>query len=223
MPARETPVRWTPAVFAAAEALLCGVKASVAAVREATGLSSGGSTNALQILTKLGLINASAARGRGSARKVDDADQLLNAYAAAVAARKSGPFIQVGVTWRDVADGLREAGKKWEKARIDWVATGAAAASVIAPYLTSVNTADVYVGADTIAALEAAAVAATLRPIEGGRLTLRPFPTVAARRLAEVVEGLRVAPWPRVYADLRTTGVRGEEAAEHLWEVRRGR
>ena len=223
VPARETPVRWTPAVFAAAEALLCGVKASVAAVREATGLSSGGSTNALQILTKLGLINASAARGRGSARKVDDADQLLNAYAAAVAARKSGPFIQVGVTWRDVADGLREAGKKWEKARIDWVATGAAAASVIAPYLTSVNTADVYVGADTIAALEAAAVAATLRPIEGGRLTLRPFPTVAARRLAEVVEGLRVAPWPRVYADLRTTGVRGEEAAEHLWEVRRGR
>ncbi|MGD0836257.1 MAG: hypothetical protein ABSB49_06400, partial [Polyangia bacterium] len=29
--------------------------------------------------------------------------------------------------------------------------------------------------------------------------------------------------WPRVYADLRHTGVRGEEAAEHLREIVRGR
>jgi hypothetical protein len=56
-------------------------------------------------------------------------------------------------------------------------------------------------------------------PIEGGRLTLRPFPTVAVRRLAETIDGLRVAPWPRVYVDLLSAGVRGEEAAEHLREV----
>ena len=31
-----------------------------------------------------------------------------------------------------------------------------------------------------------------------------------------VVGGQRLAVWPRVFSDLRTIGVRGEEAAEHL-------
>ncbi len=110
-------------------------------------------------------------------------------------------------------------GKRWDRARVAWAATGTVAAHVIAPYLTWVSSGDVYVGADTIAGLEAAATRVDLRPIEGGRLTLRPFPTVTARSLADVKEGLRVAPWPRVYADLRGVGVRGEEAAEHLREV----
>lgn len=48
---------------------------------------------------------------------------------------------------------------------------------------------------------------------------LRPFPTVAVPRLVQWVGGVAVAPWPRVYADLRPTGVRGEESAEHLAEV----
>jgi hypothetical protein len=93
---------------------------------------------------------------------------------------------------------------------------------VLAPYLTLFSTAAVYVDADSVLGLEAAAQAAGLRPIEGGRVTLRPFPTVTTRRLAGEEGGLRVAPWPRVYADLRETGVRGEEAAEHLREVMRG-
>jgi hypothetical protein len=48
---------------------------------------------------------------------------------------------------------------------------------------------------------------------------LRSFPTLAIPRLAERVQDVVVAPWPRVYADLRPLGVRGEEAAEHLAEV----
>jgi hypothetical protein len=45
---------------------------------------------------------------------------------------------------------------------------------------------------------------------------------VTSRRLATTEEELRVVPWPRVFADLRAIGVRGEEAAEHLREVVRG-
>ena len=86
----------------------------------------------------------------------------------------------------------------------------------MAPLVSRVSTTTVYVNAATRLDLEAVAEAARLRPIEGGRLTLKPFPTVTTDRLATAVDNLRVAPWPRVFTDLQTLGVRGEEAAEHL-------
>ena len=156
---------------------------------------------------------------RASARRVADQDRLLDVYASAVDAAPPSISLQVGVTWRDTIDGVVRTGAKWDKAKVAWAVSGAVAASVIAPHLTMVNSADVFVDAFTIPGLEAAVAAAGLRPIDGGRLTLRPFPSVTARRLATRVDGLMVAPWPRVFADVRTVGVRGEEAAEHLKEV----
>ena len=215
----EKPVRWTPSVLAATEALLCGTRATVVATEEATGLSTGSCTNALRVLTDLGLLMAGAKRGRGSARRIPDYDALLDAYALAAEAQPKTVNLSVGVTWRDPLEGLAVLGKKWKRAAIDWAVTGAVAGSLIAPYLTAVTSAEVYIGGVTIAGLEAVAREAGLRPIEGGRLVLRSFPTVTTARLGETVEGLRVAPWPRVFVDLRRSGVRGEEAAEHLREV----
>ncbi|MDQ1495367.1 MAG: hypothetical protein QOG69_1850 [Actinomycetota bacterium] len=219
----ESPKRWTPSVIAVAEALLCGTKATVSATEAATGLSNGSCTTALRVLTDLGLLEADAGRGRDWARRVADADRLLDGYAAAVEAVLLSSSLQVGVTWQDSIAGLAATGEKWDKAKIEWASTGTVAATLLAPYLSAVTGADVYVDADTILGLEAVAAAAKLRPIEGGRLTLRPFPTVTAQRLATVIDGVRVAPWPRVYADVRTVGVRGEEAAEHLREAMHGR
>ncbi len=216
------PPRWTPAGLAVAEALLCGGKATVSAVRQTTGLSAGGAANALRSLGDLGLLGALARRGRNSGRSVPDADRLLDEYAAAAAAMAPVPALTVGVTWRDLVAGLSRTGEQWSNTGILWAATGSLAAMILAPYLTTVTTADVYVDRDTIPALESVASQAGLRPIEGGRLTLRPFPTVTTKRLAVNQDGLRVAPWPRVYADLRVVGVRGEEAAEHLRRVIRG-
>ena len=217
------PKRWTRSVIAVGEALLCGTKATVAATEAATGLSNGSCTTALRVLTDIGLLEADAGRGRDSARRVADRDRLLDAYASAVEAAPASISLQVGVTWRDTIDGVVLTGAKWDKAKVVWASTGAVAATVIAPHLTTVNAADVYVDAETILGLEAAAAAAGLRPIEGGRLTLRPFPSVTVRRLATRVDGLRVAPWPRVFADVRIVGVRGEDAAEHLRELMHGR
>jgi len=217
------PLRWTPTALAVAEALLCGTKATVGAVEQSTGLSTGSCATALRVLTEFGLLAADAARGRESARRVADVDGFLDAYAAAAAARPPRARLEVGVTWRDVLVGLSQTGRKWDRAGIAWAATGTAASLVTAPFLTSSGAAVVYVDAATVAELQAVAEKAGLRPIDGGRLTLLPFPTVTARLLAEEVDGVRVAPWPRVYADLRPTGVRGEEAAEHLREVVRGR
>ena len=218
-PATQKPPHWTPAVLAVAEALLCSGGTTVSAMQDISGLSAGACTNALRTLTDLGLLSAAARRGRNSARRIDDLDQLLDNYATAAAAMMSPVALTVGVAWRDCVAGVREIGRHWDNERIPWAATGTVAASVIAPYLTRVATGQVYVDRMTIAGLEWVASIADLRPIEGGRLTLRPFPTVTSKLLAPVRDGLRVAPWPRVYSDLRLVGVRGEEAAEHLREL----
>jgi hypothetical protein len=125
----------------------------------------------------------------------------------------------VGVIWSDPIEGLRQTGAVWDRANTQWAATGAAAAAVLGPYQTLVTMTEVYVGAETAVGLEDVARKANLRPLDGGRLMLRPFPTLAVSRLAERLQDVVVAPWARVYADLRPLGVRGEEAAEHLAEV----
>jgi len=213
------PPRWTPSVIGTAEALILGTRPTVAEVERRTGLSVGSATNALAALTTLGLLQSDAARGRESAREVTDRSRLLDAYAEAAVARTPALSLRVGTAGRDLIDELTSLGKGWDAEGVAWAATGAAAASVLGPYLSEVGGLDVFVDAPTPATLDSLAERSGLRPIEGGRVLLRPFPTPVTRRLCGTESGLRVAPWPRVYADLRITGVRGEEAAEHLREV----
>jgi len=215
--------RWIPSVIGVVEALLVGVRATVSSTVEATGLSTGSCTGALKVLTHLGFLEAEASRGRESSRRIVDPDKLLDAYAAAVKAAPRPPSLRVGVVWRDIPAELTALGLRWDEAGVAWAASGVVAASVIAPHLTTVTAAEVYVEACSPADLMAIAGRAGLKPIEGGRLTLNSFPTDTTRRLAKTMEGLRVAPWPRIYVDLQAAGVRGEEAAEHLREVVRGR
>lgn len=213
------PPGWAPATLAIAEALLCGTPATVEEVVAATGLSTGSCSNGLRALTELGLLTANAKRGRGSGRRVENADQLLAAYAIAAESLRVPLCLRVGVDWPDAIVGLVEAGRRWTTARVSWVATGTVAASAIAPQLKAPGATEVYVDADTIARLETIAADANFRPAASGSLTLRPVPTVSVRRLATDVGGLRVAPWPRVYVDLRSVGATGEEAAEKLLEI----
>ncbi len=142
---------------------------------------------------------------------------LLDAYAAAVAAVPARFSQRVGTTWRNPIPGATEAGRTWTGLNVAWAATGALSAAAVAPLLTQVSPMVIYLEAPSLPALTAAA--AGLPPIEGGRLTVQPFPGVVTRRLAQTLDsGLGTVPWPRAYADLRPTGVRGEEAAEHLAE-----
>lgn len=211
--------RWTPSVMAITEAILSGVKATVSDTASATGLSEGSCTNALRFLTNQGLIESTAMRGPKSARRIKDERKLIDAYVSAVEKTPLSLSLQVGIVGRDPVSELVEIGKRWHKAGIGWTSTGLIAANEIAPLLTSISSAEVYVSAKTIIGLEAIARKAELVPIEGGRLTLRPFPTIAVRTMSREVSGIQVAPWVRVYADLLRVGVRGEDAAEHLLEV----
>lgn len=224
--AESTPVRpqrWTPGFVSVAEAILCGIDATVAATANATGLSTGTCTNALRMLTDVGLLETDAERGRGAGRRVVDRDVLLAAYADAATALSSPDQIAVGVTWRDPVQGLIDLAPRLATQHIRWAATGAAAAAVMAPLLTNVGTTVLYVDASTVPSLEMVARSVNLKPIEGGRLVLRPSPIGWTDNSRSLIDGIYVAAWPRVYVDLRSTGVRGEEAAEHLVEVCRDR
>ena len=77
--------------------------------------------------------------------------------------------LQMGVTWREPVEGLIEIGRSWDKDGIAWAATCALAALVIAPHLTSVSSAEVYVEATSLAGLASVGEAAGFRPIRGGR------------------------------------------------------
>lgn len=218
----DKPAGWTPAVLGVTEALLTGTRPTVASTTAATGLSTSTCSEALKALTELGLLEATVHRGPNSARRVPDPQRLLRAYADAVVFLQPRPELRIGVLWRDPVAGLAAIGRSWDHSKFRWAATGAAAAAVLAPLLTSVETAEVLVEATDTADLERAARRAGAEPMEGGRLLLRPFTTPATARLATVIDGIRIAPWPRVFADLRTIGVRGEEAAEHLEEAMHG-
>jgi len=213
---REVNGGWTPAVVGVAEAVLAGVKPTVSATHEATGLSVGACTKALRVLTDMHHLEAGARRGPQSGREMTNRDSLLDAYVAAAHGMEPSGSLSVGVSWRDPVEGLVELGSRWDEAGVSWVATGLVAAAVVAPLVTSIGTADVYVVGSTMAELDAAAAAVGLRPIEGGRLVLSPLPTQTTLALSTVVEDVRVAPWPRLVADLRRSGVRGEEAAEQV-------
>jgi hypothetical protein len=213
------PARWTPVVASVAEALLCGVKPTTSATSDATGHSLSSTAYALFVLADLGLLSADAPRGPRSGRRVADPAHLLAEYADAAPLLRPEAELRCGVIWREPTLMLAHFAELMDEQGTRWAATGSLASLVLAPYLTDVGEGEVYIDAETMPALVNVSRRARLEPMEGGRLVLRPFPTNASMRLAVDVDGIKVAPWPRVYADLHLVGVRGEEAAEHLREV----
>ena len=139
----------------------------------------------------------------------------------AAAARLRSPLsIRVGTLWRDPAAGVVMTGRLWTAAGVRWSATGALTADVLAPLLTQVSPMEIYLEAHSLAELRAAALKVDLAESGGGRLLLRPFPSPAgASPSSEIDPGFWSVPWPRAFADLRDTGARGEDAADHLREV----
>ena len=211
---------WRPATTAVCEALLTGSSATVAAVHRRTGLAMSTVATALKFLETQKLLHAEASRGPGAARTVLDRSALLETYAAAAIRLRSPLSVRVGSLWRDPIAGITALGDLWSSAGVQWAVTGALTAEVLAPLLTQLSPMEMYIDARTIAELRLAVLKAGLREVGGGRLLLRPFPSPAGAALStEIRPGFWSVPWPRAFADLRATGVRGEEAADHLREV----
>ena len=208
---------WTKSVLGAAEAILVGTTPTVDSVAHATGLSHGALSSALRFLTQEGLLTASAARGRNAARRVDSHETLLGAYASAALSHRQSPSLVAGVLWNDPIHDAADLGAALSERGTPWAATGPLAAAAMAPFQTEIAPLEMYVaGTATVGQLHLLAMELGLRPIDGGRLTLRAFPLETTARLSASVGGLICVPWPRVFVDLQRAGVRGEDAAEHL-------
>ena len=216
----DAKVGWRAGTLAVCEALLGGCATpTVASVVQATELSPSTVAAALKFLEHDGHLASDAARGRESARRITDRDALIDAYAAAASRLRTPMSLRVGVLWRDPLAGAADLGRQLSAAGMPWAATSALAAAVLAPIQTEVAPLEIYVAAKAPSDLRRAANVARLTEMDGGRLLLRPFPTPAGPALTtDLAAGLRSVLWPRAYADLRTTGVRGEDAAEHLRE-----
>jgi len=217
-PDRRPQDKWTQSAVAAAEVILSGHKVTVEEIHKVSGYSWGSCMNALKFLQNEGLLTATAERGRDSARKVENKKKLLAAYTEARINKKPTIELVVGVVWNDPVMGLERLGKVFDNNGTAWAATGMLASAILAPIITEFGSYQVYVEAKDMTDLELIAKNANLKPLKGGRLTLVGYPK-DLKGLVLYKNGIRVAPWPRVYADLMTTGVRGEEAAEHLEEV----
>lgn len=216
----DSRIGWKPATLAVCEAILSGRATPTAnSVIEVSGISMGSAVTALKFLEEAGHLVSSAARGPSAARRVADRDEFLDAYATAAERLRSPISIRVGVLWRDPAAGVIQTGQFLEAAGIDWAATSALSASVLAPMQTEVAPLEIYVAGKTWSDVRRAALVAGLQEMDGGRLVMRPFPTPAGAKLSETIaDGFHSVLWPRAYADLRISGVRGEDAAEHLRE-----
>jgi hypothetical protein len=211
---------WRPATLAVCEALLADIAVpTVSSIVEAADISTGSAAKALKFLEKNGHLVSAEARGPRSARAIVNRDELLDAYATAASDPKmrSPIALRVGILWRHPVEDAIDFGQIMAKNNISWAATGALSARVLAPIQTEISPMEIYVSGRAPSDLRRAADAAGLREIDGGRLLLRPFPTPAGAQLTqEDADGFRSMLWPRVYADLRITGVRGEDAAAHL-------
>lgn len=213
--------QWTEAVLGAAEALLTHADetVTVSSIRKHTDYSIEATTRALRFLEDHGHLASTVRRGPQSARRVVNVDQLLAEYVDAATNKRKRFSLSCGVLWNQPFGDLRAIGERWDEKGIEWAVSGAMAAQLLAPFATIVSSGEVYVDAVSLTELDQAASVADIRPIEGGRLVLRPFPTKATNKLSSRQGGLCVAPWPRVYADIVHVGVRGEEIAEHLKEL----
>jgi hypothetical protein len=212
---------WTQTMLSAAEAILAGTPPTVEAVEAVTGMSRGAAANAMARFEQRGrLIRPGPKRGRGVARQIVDVDAFIDDYAQAAkgfrAQQKSMRLHRlmadpVHVVTMDIGPNLNAVGATW-------AVTGAAASTLLAPYLTDVTVLEIYVDAAHFNKSLAGVLDARDVP-RGHLIEVWELPTPISAK-GPWIDGVQLALPARVYADLVAAGGRYEEAAHHLREVR---
>jgi len=219
---REAPDRWTRTMLAAAEAALAGVPPTVEAIESKTMMSRGAAANALSRLERMGLLSRSGGlRGPSSARRIVDVESFIDHYATAAAElRAKQQVIRLHRLSKDpLVDFASEVVPALNHQEQEWAVTGAAASTLLAPYIGNVTIIELYVGKDLFSNREQLAGTLGGRIVDKGhRIEVRELPTPVSAD-GPVIDQIHVALPVRVYADLMAAGGRSAEAAQHLREV----
>ncbi len=212
---------WSPSAIAIAEALLnrdspVGVRTHELAT--ITGWSTPQTSQVLGAFDAEGWTTKwGPQRGSGASREVADAARMLDAWAAAVSAAKPERRFAERVFNDPVQFLVDELAPVLDEHGIGWAVTGWAAAEHLAPFATAVPAIQVYVEEHAFRGpLTLAMRDIPVREVEsGGRIEFRSADPHLLR-LATRRDGIPLATAPRVFADLRALGGRGEDAAMHL-------
>jgi hypothetical protein len=159
-------------------------------------------------------VKRGAERGPRSRRELSDADGLLAAWTAGVEARPREARIAHRAT-DDMLALLREVLVP-ALARLEWALSGWAALELVAPFASATPSLQIYVAdEDFTRSLTSAIDAAGLREVdEGGTVTFWR----ADARIFKLKEGdgIPIVSPARLYADLSSSGARGQDAADHV-------
>jgi hypothetical protein len=159
------------------------------------------------------------ARGRGSGWRLADPAALLDAWAAHVGSAGRERVLAHRVV-RDPMAFLREQLAPALDSLMPWAASGWAGLEAAAPFVTAVPVLHIYIPAEAMAAgrLRDVMRATGLREVEEGARVEFWAASELALALATETAFVPVVAAPRLHADLRALGGRGEEAAEHVRE-----
>lgn len=211
---RAWPTRLNGKAGVAAQALLVQPERAwqVRDLAEEARVSMGLAHRVLARLAEEGVVTAEGS-GRNRVRRITDPTALLDLWAeentyqpsraaAYLLAQSPGQLID------KLAAGLDRAG-------IGYALTGAAGATVVAPFVTTVPVAEVWVTAAASPEQLAAAVDAEL-VVDGQNVEFLQAKDDTPLAFNELVDGRHVANRFRLYADLRGSPRRGREQAGHL-------
>lgn len=213
--------RWAASSLEAAEWLLTEPPRETFNAREFTdrsGWSYAQTTKVLRQLKERGWVKKTGgSRGVGSGWQLADAAGLLEAWTTYLVSRRP-ETVGAHRVLRDPMLFARTEVAQVLSAETQWALSGWAGLELAAPFVTTVPVIQVAVDADALVdgRLREAMRSLGLREVkEGARIEFLAL-SAFSLSLAREFHGLPVVSPPRLYADLRALGGRGEEAAEHL-------
>ncbi len=219
---RAVRFRWSSSSIDIAELLLTQPSEKINAVEiaERLGWSHAQTTSVLRRFDKEGwTAKLGAGRGPTGVRRLAAAASLLDAWAAHVGGGEHERVLTHRVL-RDPMTFLRDELAPVLTDSMPWAASGWAGLEVAAPFVTAVPVLQIYVPREASAdgRLRTAMQAVGLREVDEGARVEFWTAAATALSLSSTTAGVPVVSAPRLYADLRALGGRGEEAAQHVRE-----
>lgn len=213
--------RWAASSLELAEWLLTGPRRgtfNARAFADRSDWSYAQTTKVLRQLSARGWVKKTGgSRGVGSGWQLADGGGLLDAWTTYLVGHRTEKVGGHRVL-RDLMQFARTELAQTLSAEMHWALTGWAGLELAAPFVTTVPVIQVAVDASALAngRLREAMRRLELREVkEGARIEFNALSKFSLSFASEF-HGLPVVSPPRLYADLRALGGRGEEAAEHV-------